>query len=371
MIKKHICAVAGLVLVIAGCSTPGEKKAEAAREGSRPAVAVEVAKVVTADLEERIDVVGSLAPKFEADVKSEYSGVVTEVYVTEWVRVKKGTLLAKLDTREISAAVEAARAALVQAEVAENKATREYARTLKLKEVGLITQQNMDDALSAKEAAIAATASARAQLNVAETRLAKAVISAPMDGVISFRGVSVGDYVENMGSTKPMFRIVDNRLLDMTVAVPSGNMGALRLGQPLTFSTDVFPGRTFTGRVMYINPAVDEVNRSVKVVAEVRNEPEELRGGLFVKGQVLTGTRNGVLVIPRAALLSWDVTKNQGEVFVVRDQNATMRTVHTGSTSGDVVEIVSGLSAGELVVTRGAFNVREGDKLDIKPPQGA
>jgi membrane fusion protein (multidrug efflux system) len=359
-----------MLAVAAGCSPSGEQKAEAAKERGRPPVAVEVATVVPSTFQERINVVGSLVPKFEAEVKSEYSGVITEVYVTEWVRVKKGTPLAKLDTREVSAAIEAARAAVAQAEVAEKKAHREYARALKLKEVGLITQQTLDDALSAKDAALAATASARAQLNVADTRLAKADIRAPIDGVISFRGVNVGDYVENMGSPRPMFKIVDNRLLDLTVTVPSGNMGALRVGQPLTFSTDVFPGRTFTGCIMYINPSVDEASRSVKLVAEVPNEPEELRGGLFVKGEILTGTRSGVLAVPRVALLTWDVNKNQGEVFVVRDQQAERRRVQTASSSGDLVEIVSGLATGDTVVTRGAFTVRDGDILSVKPSQG-
>jgi len=369
-VALSLTGLALLALLGAGCSLSGREEAEGRGTAGRPPVPVEVARAARVDLTESIEVVGSLAPKFEADVRSEYSGVVTELFVTEWVRVKKGVPLAKFDTREISAAVEAARAALLQAEVSVNKARREYERALKLKESGLITQQNLDDALTAREAAAAAAAAAGAQLQVAETRLAKAVIRAPLDGVVSFRGVSVGDFVENMGSPKPMFRIVDNRRLDLTVTIPSAKMGEVRLGQPITFTSNALPGRTFAGRLQYINPAVDEASRSVKVVAEVRNESEELRGGLFVKGRIVTGARSGVLAVPRTALQGWDIVRKQAEVFVAENETAARVSVQTGTVSEDVVEIVSGLAEGQSVITRGAFNVREGDRLKVKSSEG-
>ena len=78
-----------------------------------------------------------------------------------------------------------------------------------------------------------------------------------MDGVVAFRGVNVGDRVENMGGNEPLFRIVDNRLLDLTVSVPSSRLADVRVGQAIEFSTDALPGRTFTGKVMFINPAID------------------------------------------------------------------------------------------------------------------
>lgn len=359
------------ILVVAlatpGCSAPGEGR-EA--QSGRPPVAVEVSPAVTTELAQSIDVVGSLAPKFAAEVKSEFTAVVEEVYVTQWVRVTKGQPLAKLDTREGELEVEAAKASLMQAEVGETRATRELERTAKLKEYGLATQQSLDDARTAREAAAAGTAAARAAFRAAETRLAKTVIRAPMDGVVAFRGVSVGDRVENMGGDQPMFRIVDNRMLDLTIAVPSSRSAALRVGLPLEFTTDAFRGRSFSGTVRFINPTVGEADRSVKVVAEVPNEDGALRGGLFVKGRILVGNRTAVLQIPRVALLSWDVERNTGEVFVVNGGVAERRTVRTGQTTGDSVEVVEGLAAGEKVVTRGGFNLRPGDRVHIGTPEG-
>jgi RND family efflux transporter MFP subunit len=147
-------------------------------------------------------------------------------------------------------------------------------------------------------------------------------------------------------------------------------MGAVRVGQPLTFSIDALPGKTFSGKVKFINPAVNEADRSVKVVAEVENVHEQLKAGLFVKGRIMTGTRTGVLKVPQTAFLTWDVPGKKGELFVVAGDIAHRRTVRTGGISGGLVEISSGLSAGEQVITRGGFNVKEGDKVKVTQVNG-
>jgi RND family efflux transporter MFP subunit len=373
-------AAAALIwLAASSCSktTEGQKSLE--EKGVRPPVAVETSAVQARDMIEGIEVVGSLAPKFEAKVKSEYAGLVTQIFVNEWVRVKKGTPLAKLDTREIEAvsqkaqaALEMAKANLLQAEVAANRAAREWERAQRLKEAGLITQQNLEDAQTEQLAAAARIAAAQAQKAAAEkdfrqaqTRFSKAVITSPMDGVVSQRNVNLGDLVGEMGSPRIMFQIVDNRLLDLTVTVPSNEMGKLKLGQPLAFSSDAFPGKTFSGRVTFINPAVDAADRSVKVMAEVRNDPEVLKAGLFIKGRIITGERKAVPQIPRQALLSWEVKERTGKVFVLDQGKVRRRSVRTGSLEGDWVEIAGGLKPGEQVITRGGFNVKEGDPVKV------
>lgn len=372
-----------LLIGFSGCSGRGDSQSTKEKSTGRPSVAVEVTRASTTDLTEGVDAVGSLSPKFTADVRSEYVGIVTEVYVAEWVRVKKGTPLAKIDTREMEialqktrAAVETAKANLLQAEVAGRRAEREYERLLKLKEFGLVTQQNLDEGLTEKEATAAKIEAARSLVKAAEedlqhtqTRLSKTTLYSPVDGVVSSRSVNVGDLVGEMGS-KAMFKIINTRILELTVTVPSTEMGAVRVGQPLIFSTDAIPGKNFTGKVMFINPVVNEADRSVKVVAEVENMTEELKGGLFVKGRIITGKRSGVLRVPRIALLSWDVAAKKGDLFVVNGDAANRRTVQTGSIMGDFVEITSGLEPGHPVVTRGAFNLKDGDRVIVTQVNG-
>lgn len=374
---------------ILGCTANGKEspKPGPGESAGKPPVAVEVVAAEARDLSLGVEVVGTLEPKFEALTKAELAGAVTEVHVTQWVRVSRGQPLAKIDTRELDAAlgraraaVEAARAAegsakagLLEARVAADRADRELTRLQSLKESGLATQQSLDEGLTAQRAAQARIAAAQAQIAAAvaqiaasqddvrqlEARSAKAVIRSPLDGVVAERSVNVGD----LPGDKVLFRIVDNRLLNLTVSVPSREMGSVRVGQRLSFSTDAFPGETFEGRVMFVNPAVDPADRSVKVVAEVRNVPERLKGGLFVKGRLFTGDRKNVLQVPRQALLSWEVASARADLFVVQGALARRRTVRTGAVAGDLVEAVSGLTPGELVVVRGAFNLKEGDPV--------
>lgn len=359
--------IASFLPAAAGCSRANGKEGEAVR----PPVAIEAAAVVSGDLKETIEVVGTLAPKFQAEVKTEYSGTVSEVLVTEWVRVAKGTILLRFDAREAEAAAAAARAGLLSAEVGMNRARRELERTMKLKEAGLATPQNLDDARTASEAAEAQLAAARAQMAISETKLEKTVIRSPLDGVVASRTVNPGDFIENMGSPKPMLRIVDNRRLDLTVSVPSSRLSAVRLGQAVSFTTDAVPGRTFTGKVGFINPAADESSRTVKIVAAVDNPDETLKSGLFAKGEIVTGVRKDILRVPRSAIVTWDLAARSAVVFVVNGEKAVRKSIETGAAAGDDVEVTKGLSAGEQVVTRGGFNLSDGDRIAVVSPKKA
>jgi len=363
-----------------GC-TRGRNASTAA---GKPPVAVEAVKIVQSDVTEEVDVVGSLSAKFQTDVKPEFAGTVTDVYVTEWVKVLKGTPLAQMDPREMEsmvrkteAAVEAAKANVLQAQAAKNRSDREYERALKLKEAGLVTQQNVDDAATAKEASAAQVSAAEAQLRASrddfrqmETHFSKTLVRSPMNGVVSQRNVNVGDLVGDVAGNKVLFHIVDNRLLDLLVTAPSKEMGKLREGQTLTFTTDAIPGKTFSGKVTFINPAVNEADRSIRIIAEVRNDSEELKSGLFVKGRVITGQRPNVLQVPRVALLAWDVAAKKADVFVVRGDKVERKAIQTGAVSVDLVEVTSGLAPGETVVTRGAFNLKDGDAVELAQGSG-
>jgi membrane fusion protein, multidrug efflux system len=359
--------LAGAALASAACATEARTPA-AAQPASRPPIAVAVAPVITQTITESIDIVGSLSPKFTAEVKAEVTGIVTAVFVTEWTPVRVGQPLVRLDSSETEATIEALRAGAAQAAVAETRAKREHARGLELLRYGLITPQAADDARSALDAADASIAAARAQIRAAESRLAKFSIKAPMAGVVSLRRVNVGDRVENIGGGEPMFRIVDNRLLELTATVPASRAAAVRVGQSIDFATDGLPSRQFMGRVMFINPAVDDASRAVRVVAEVPNGDGALKGGFFVRGRIQTSVRDGVRLVARESLLNWNVAGGTADVFVVQGDCAHLRPVRVGAVTPAGVEIVDGLESGDAVVTRGAFALRPGDRVSVEQP---
>ncbi|MDD2364692.1 MAG: efflux RND transporter periplasmic adaptor subunit [Desulfuromonadaceae bacterium] len=366
-----------LLCAFTGC---GKKNAEkGVVEVEKPPIAVELNTAAASDISEGIEVTGSLEPKFSVDVRTQIPGLVREVMVTEWVRVKKGQPLIRIDVAETDAQVKRAEAGIAsakanqaQAQVSANRADRELARVLKLKESGLATQQALDDAKSESEAAKARVAVSSAQIQVAEEELrqgsarrAKSLVAAPIDGVVSLRDVNVGDLTSDAATARPIFRIVDNRLLNLTMTVSSVDSSRVKSGQTVNFSVDSNPGRIYSGKVMYINPELSSSDRSLKVIAEVRNIPEVLKGGLFAKGRIVTGNRTQVLQVPRSAIGSFNPEAKKGNLFIVKDGVATIRQIGSGSVTGDMVEIVSGLKAGEQYVIRGGFNLKDGDKVAV------
>ena len=322
---------------------------------------------------------GSLEPKFSVDIKTQIPGLIKQVFVTEWVRVRKGQPLARIDVaesealaRRAEASVASAKAGLAQAQVAVNRAERELARMVKLKESGLATQQALDDARSELEAAQARLEAARGQIGVSEedvrqtkARMAKGFVASPIDGVVALRDVNVGDLASDAAAAKPIFRIVDNRLLNLTVTVSSADSARIKVGQTLEFTVDSLPGRTFTGKVMFINPELSSADRSLKVIAEVRNLPELLKGGLFAKGRIVIGKRSNVLQVPRSAVDRFDLAAGKGSLFVVENGLARRRDIRTATVSGEMVEVATGLKQGEQYVVRGAFNLKDGDRVAL------
>jgi RND family efflux transporter MFP subunit len=381
-----LAAAALLACALGACGKPAPPPTAKEAAG---AAAVDTVALAPADVVDQIAVVGTLVPRTQAEIKSDIPGRVVEIPVREWVRVRRGDVLARVDTREIDSqiaragtAVELAKANLAAAEagqaeaqVAADQARRELDRLAGLKEAGLATQQSLDDAGSRSHAAAARiraaaaqVAAARAQVAVAEedgrilaTRRDKAVVRAPFDGIVAERLVGEGEVVGEM--QKVLFRLVDNRLLDLAVVVPAADLARVRPGQELAFTTDALPGQRFTGVVRRINPAAGEADRAVRVTAEVANDPEVLRGGLFVTGSIVTGRRPGVLQVPRSALLAWDRAAGTAAVYVAEGGVARRRAVTTGAAHGELVEVAAGLRAGERIVVRGGFTLRDGDAV--------
>ena len=369
-----------LALLLTGVSACGKGDSnKSATEVSKPPVAVEIRSVAPSRVSEGIEVTGSLEPKFSVDVKTQIPGLVRQVMVSEWVHVRRGQPLVSIDVaeteaqyRRAEAGIASAKANMAQARVAVNRAERELSRMLKLKESGLATRQNLDDARSEAEAAKAGVAVAAANINVSEeerrqaaARRAKGVVVAPIDGVVALRDVNVGDLASDAAAAKPIFRIVDNRLLNLTVTVSSVDSGRIKVGQTLEFTVDAQPGRTFTGKVMFINPELSAADRSLKIIAEVHNVPENLKGGMFAKGRIIVGTRAEVLLVPRSAVGSFDIQAKKGRLFVVEHGVARSREIQSGIVDGDSVEITAGLTQGEQYVVRGGFSLKDGDKVSV------
>lgn len=382
--RRTLLIIVALACVTAGITLVFRHRQEKSVQATSPppVVAVDVTSPTRSTLRRTIEVYGSLSPKNATSLKSELIGKVLRMHVKEWDLVKPGDVLLEMDPTDFqlevnrsASGVKMARAQQLQAQVDLNRARREWDRSQKLKAGGLITGQDLDERRTALESADARVALAQAQVSQAEAQLAesrrhlqKSTVTAPIEGVISERKVDVGDFLDK---ATPLFTLVDNRDLDFTANVPATELPLVAEGQTLTFTVDGMAGRSFKGFVKRVNPIVNAVDRTGRILAEVPNPEGVLRGGLYARGFVLVEEKPDALVLNKTALSNWNLERGTASVLVVdAGETVRMQAIQTGLGLDDVIEVTSGLSGAERVIVRGGFNVREGDRVRINPGEG-
>jgi membrane fusion protein (multidrug efflux system) len=274
------------------------------------AVPVETARVTVGPIERRLTAVGSLRSNESVVIRPEIAGRIAEFRFDEGERVEQGHPLVVLDDSVWSAVVEQAQAALEL-----SQANHERAVDLLERKVG--TTKARDEAFSQMRVD-------QAELELARARLDKSVITAPFDGVVGLRKVSVGDYVD-AGADIVNLAQIDPLKADFRIA--EGFLGAVRPGQRIELGVDAFPDRAFAGEVFAIDPLIDESGRSILLRARLPNPDHLLRPGLFARVTLVLNEREGAIQIPEQAL----VPQGQDQ-FVIKfaDGKAACTKVTTG-----------------------------------------
>lgn len=307
--------------------------------GAEAAVPVRTEPLVRGSISDAIRATGTLEAEEEVDLVARGSGTVTEILVEEGDRVRQGRLLARLDDRE-------ARNLVAQRTVTLEEARLAYGRAQTQRERGLVSQEAHDTAASA-------LAAAEAQLEAARIQLADTEVRTPYDAVVSVRYVNRNQYV-SPGTA--LFRIFADDPLLCRVQVPEKELTRLGVGQAARLEVGAFAERPFIGTVERIRPSVEAGTGTVTVTVAVRSSGV-LRPGMFAAVSVETDRLDGVLVVPREAL----VLDAIGDVvFVVEDGVARRREVELGVRSDDVVQVVAGLAAGEPLVVLGQDGLADG-----------
>ncbi|HXG93981.1 MAG TPA: efflux RND transporter periplasmic adaptor subunit [Blastocatellia bacterium] len=307
-------------------------------------------------------------------------GIVREVKVQLGDRVRRGQPLAALFSTELADAQSDYLKML--AEVEEHH--QHHRRTTELVEIGAASREELEQATSAFKAAQAKLASARQKLillgmsakDIDALRSPNSTssmisIAAPSSGTIVSRAVNAGEVIE-MG--KELFRIADLSTVWVIAQVYESNFAQVQIGTPAVITTQAYPGRSFNGRVSYIDPRVDPQTRTAQVRIEVANPGEMLKLGMFVDvgfgGSAPAITSAGpVVVVPRAAIQTIGAKQ---VIYVATDKPGTFiqREVTTGLEANGLVQVYSGVSAGERVVTEGSFLLRA-ESLKLNPQQSS
>jgi membrane fusion protein (multidrug efflux system) len=329
---------------------------DGAAQGGPPAgfaMPVEAAPVRVGPSQQRILAVGSLRSNESVIVRPELAGRITQINFTEGEKVRKGQLLIQLD-----ASVPRAELAQIQASLALAKSNHERAQELFKRNAG--TERALDEArakLRTDEAAI----------RLAEARLEKYALMAPFDGVIGLRKVSVGDFV-NAGTDIVNLEQIDPLKVDFRV--PEVFLASIRVGQRIALTVDALPGREFAGEVYAIDPLVDAGGRSIVIRARIANPGDELRPGLFARVSLVVDEKLEAVFVPEQSLVP---VNDQHFVFKVVDgqqggKAVAFTRVKLGERRKGEVEIVDGLTPGDVVVTAGLLKVRDGMPVQVVPP---
>ncbi|QOY86979.1 efflux RND transporter periplasmic adaptor subunit [Paludibaculum fermentans] len=322
------------ILLAAGC---GRKDPQAAKATTAPdPISIKTAPAVAQTVERAIMATGSLQPDETTTVSSEVPGRITKLNYDFGQMVKKGQILAELDTQELALQVERARGSLAQAmarvgidptkeeipdttpQTRQAKAQMEdakskYENAAKLVKTGDISTERfteLEKAYRARWAALEATQdelrtqlaairSLRADVKLAEKRLRDATVVAPFDGIVQMKHVSPGQYIkENVA----IYTVVKATPLRLRAEIPESAVSEIHVGTTLEFTTEAVPNATFKAVVRELNPALDNRSRTLTAEARLLNGDARLKPGSFVQVRLVTNKAYPVIAVPKDAV---------------------------------------------------------------------
>jgi membrane fusion protein (multidrug efflux system) len=322
-------AVAFIALAAVGCARGGPGGGF-----SMPPMPVETAVATKEHVFDRFEAVGSIEAGDAITVVSEIAANVVSLPYREGRPVAQGALLAQLDDAQLKAEVDRTSALRDQAQST-------YDRVKSVVEQAAGSAQDLDDAAAALKVAEANNA-------LAKTRLSKAQITAPFDGVVGSKRVSPGAYLRVGDAITDLARISE---LKIVFSAPERYLARLKPGATASVSTTAYPGYALQGRIDVIDPVLDPNTRSARITARVRNPGGKFRPGMSANVAVVLSERMHALTIPSEAVFA---EGNQMFVYVVQaDSTVTRRAVTLGTRLPDVVEVVQGLEAGQRIVRAG------------------
>jgi len=378
MKKKTIgwCA-AGLLLVLAAgyalTRSPGKRSegAEAATGAANAApVSVSTVRAVQKDVDIRLEATGTVAALNSVEVRPQVASTVSGVHIKEGQFVKAGTLLFTLDARNDAANVAKARAQLARDLASLSDAQRQLARSKELLQQNFISQGAVDTNQSLVDAQAAVVQADRAALQSAEVGLGFARIVATSAGRAGAINVFPGSYVQPGGL--PLVTITQIDPIAVAFNLPQRNLGqalqTLRAGGGTV--TAVLPeGRgMLTGKLQFVDNAVDASSGTVRVKAQFDNRDEKLWPGGYVSVQLAVQTIKGAIVLPQAAVIQG--VRGKAVYVVGDDRRAVLRPVEVLDALGTDA-VVTGVRAGERVVVDGRQNVRPGGVVVERSAQSA
>ncbi len=345
--KTSITALSlfGFTILMASCqSSAKDEKKPAGGNANKPPAKVEAYVVTPSVLSQDIEMPGSLIPAEETELHPEVSGRVTGIYFNEGSSVGQGSMLVKLYDGDLQAQLSKLK---VQLKVAQETLAR-YEALLKIN--GVSQQEYELYNLSVNNI--------QADMNIVQTSISKTSLRAPFSGKLGLRNISIGAYI-TPATTISTLRKVNQLKLEFTVPEKYGS--GIKNGGQVQFGIESNQ-KKYTARVIATENNIAEETRSLRVRAMVDKPDAQLIAGSFVKVKIELGQNDAALMIPSQAVIPKARNK---EVIVYRDGVANFETVTTGVRDSAMVEITSGLKAGDTVLITGLLTTKPGSKVIV------
>lgn len=369
MLRKTFLVLA-IGAALAGCSKGPDAKKDGKED--KPAVQLSISPedtltVQTNSLASGPVVTGSVQPERKADLRAEVGAVVLQVLKENGDLVKRGDVLVKLDPASIRDNATSAQASVRAAAQALDQADRQLARMKTLRASGMTSIQAMDDAESRRNAAASELAAARSRAAVAQQQMRRTEVRAPFDGVVSERKVSAGD---TAAPGKELVKVIDPSSMRFEGRVSADRIGAVKVGQPVSFRINGYPGQEFRGVVKRVDPAANEVTRQVEVlVAFAPDSPQPKVSGLYGEGRIESETTSA-LMLPEGAMV-----KSGDKAYTWRLKGKTLQkadlVIGTRDPRTGFYEVRGGLAAGDVVLRHPTSALKDGQKIEMAPSRVA
>jgi len=354
-----------LLLFLSFISCRPQSKEENKKEGSFSAAPVKVFKVKKQRISEKLYYTGVIEAWKKITITPDVGGKIAKIHVEEGDRVRKGQLLAELDTRAIRLQLEQAQAALAVTEANHKDAKRNMDRMERLKSEKAVSDQQYEKIKLSYEAAEAQLRQARATVNLAKHNLDVSLMKAPFSGVIASKNAEVGDVINPMmGGFSPqsgILTLMDFSRIKIEIDVSHLDIVRIKKGQAAQLSLTVFPDRVFQGRVSLVNMTADPLTKKFKVEVRVDNSDLVLRPNTFGEITLEVSTHEHALVVPQKAVL-----ESKYVFLATENNNAEKKEVTIGLQNSERVEVIRGLKEGDLVVVEGNYSLEDGAKIEIK-----
>jgi RND family efflux transporter MFP subunit len=339
-------AVLGAAAILSSCGKSAEAEKPESKDLSQ-VISVKTETIEPRKFTEVLRVTGTLAAFDDITVPAEEGGRLLKWEVARGGRVTKGQVLARIDDAMLKAGYDAANAQYQIAEMNASKQAKVY-QEQGISEFQIRSFEYQRDA-------------AKAGADLARTRLEKCAIKSPVNGVLDYQFIDAGEMV---GPGMPAARVVDVTRLKILAGVPERYAGSFRVGDAVTFTVDAFPGEKFSGKLTYAGAAVSKDNRAIPVEVTVTSGGGKLKPDMIATMLIEFATRADVIAVREDYLQQ--VEKGRFVLFVENNGVAEERKVEVGGSNGDLVQIKSGLAAGDKLITLGFQNVASGQRVAVK-----